>query len=88
MQVVSAFFRPQTIRPVSPAVPKRNLWMVSWRHLILYVGPPVLILRFFANAQTRGSAQEIYLVLAAFGESAADNLHFAASAGNAGASAR
>src|SRR5436190_11982579 len=68
MQHVTAFMSPQTA-PVAPLiVPKRSLWILnSWRDLILYVGTPLLLVPMFALAQTRWSAQHIYLFVAAFG---------------------
>src|SRR5213083_3292847 len=68
MQLLSAFSRPQTI-PVGPATaPRKNLWILnSWRDLILYVGTPLLLVPMFALAQTRFSAQDIYVFVAAFG---------------------
>ena len=68
MQHVTAFTSPQTA-PVAPlTVPKRSLWILnSWRDLILYVGTPLLLVPMFALAQTRWSAQDIYLFVAAFG---------------------
>src|SRR5438045_9107974 len=69
MQHVTAFSRPQTV-PAVPAAPARpNFWILnSWRDLILYVGTPLLMLPVFALAQSRLSAQDIYLFVAAFGE--------------------
>ncbi len=47
---------------------RRNLWILnSWRDLILYVGTPLLLVPLFALAQTRWSAQDIYVFVAAFG---------------------
>src|SRR2546423_2753919 len=68
MQHVTAFTSPQ-FAPVAPlTVPKRSLWILnSWRDLILYVGTPLLLVPMFALAQTRWSAQDIYLFVAAFG---------------------
>src|SRR5438477_7700675 len=68
MQHVTAFMSPQTV-PVAPLTdPKRSLWILhSWRDLILYVGTPLLLIPMFALAQTRFSAQSIYLYVAAFG---------------------
>ncbi|MBV9009570.1 MAG: tetratricopeptide repeat protein [Verrucomicrobia bacterium] len=68
MQHVTAFSRPQTV-PAPPAAAARpNLWILnSWRDLILYVGTPLLLLPIFALAQSRWSAQDIYLFVAAFG---------------------
>src|SRR5881275_2815776 len=68
MQHVTAFSRPQTVPAVPAARSRPNLWILnSWRDLILYVGTPLLILPVFALAQSRWSAQEIYLFVAAFG---------------------
>ncbi|MEY2538186.1 MAG: hypothetical protein QOG67_1926 [Verrucomicrobiota bacterium] len=68
MQLVSAFSRPQTVPAVPIAAPKKTLWILSsWRDLILYVGTPLLIIPLFAVAQSRWSAQDIYLFVAAFG---------------------
>ena len=68
MQQSSVFARPQTVPAVPVAAPKKSLWILnSWRDLILYVGTPLLLLPMFALAQTRFSAQEIYLFVAAFG---------------------
>src|SRR5207244_1976172 len=55
--------------PAVPAARSRpNFWILnSWRDLILYVGTPLLILPVFALAQSRWSAQDIYLFVAAFG---------------------
>lgn len=68
MQLVSAFSRPQTVPSVPVRAPGKNLWILnSWRDLILYVGTPLLLIPLFALAQTRWSAQDIYLFVAAFG---------------------
>jgi len=68
MQHVTAFSRPQTVPAVPAAAPRRTLWILdSWRDLILYVGTPLLLLPLFALAQTRWSAQDIYLFVSAFG---------------------
>jgi Tfp pilus assembly protein PilF len=68
MQHVTAFSRPQTVPAVPAARSRPNLWILnSWRDLILYVGTPLLILPVFALAQSRWSAQDIYLFVAAFG---------------------
>src|SRR6185437_15310268 len=68
MQLVSAFTRPQTV-PVPPLrAPNKSLWILnSWRDLLLYVGTPLLLIPLFTLAQTRWSAQDIYLFVAAFG---------------------
>src|SRR5947199_10117827 len=68
MQYVTAFSRPQSVPPVPTAAPRRTVWILnSWRDLILYVGTPLLLVPMFALAQTRWSAQDIYLFVAAFG---------------------
>src|SRR5437899_8531591 len=68
MQYVTAFSRPQTVPAVPTSAPRRTLWILgSWRDLILYVGTPLLLVPMFALAQTRWSAQDIYLFVAAFG---------------------
>ncbi|PYL78867.1 MAG: hypothetical protein DMF27_02665, partial [Verrucomicrobia bacterium] len=68
MQHVTAFSRPQTVPAVPAARSRPNFWILnSWRDLILYVGTPLLILPVFALAQSRWSAQDIYLFVAAFG---------------------
>ncbi len=47
---------------------RARLWILnSWRDLILYVGTPLLLVPIFALAQTRWSAQDIYVFVAAFG---------------------
>ena len=68
MQLLSAFSRPQTVPAVQVAAPKKTLWILnSWRDLILYVGTPLFLLPMFLLAQSRWSAQDIYLFVAAFG---------------------
>jgi tetratricopeptide (TPR) repeat protein len=68
MQLLSAFTRPQTVPAVQVAAPKKTLWILnSWRDLILYVGTPLFLLPMFLLAQSRWSAQDIYLFVAAFG---------------------
>src|SRR6266850_5058254 len=68
MQHVTAFSRPQTVPAVPASAPKRTLWILDgWRDLILYVGTPLLLVPLFTLAQTRWSAQDIYLFVAAFG---------------------
>src|SRR5256885_2119028 len=71
MQYVTAFSRPETV-PATPtpaaAGRKPNLWILdSWRDLVLYVCTPLLIVPIFVAAQTRWSAEDIYLFVAAFG---------------------
>src|SRR5947207_500717 len=68
MQLVSAFSQPQTVPAVPVKAPNKSLWILSsWRDLILYVGTPLLLVPMFALAQTRFSAQDIYVFVAAFG---------------------
>ncbi len=68
MQHVTAFSPPQTV-PAAPAAGRKpNLWILDgWRDLILYVCTPLVILPIFIVAQTRWSAEDIYLFIAAFG---------------------
>lgn len=69
MQQVSAFARPETV-PAPPTTAPRNsqLWILnSWRDLILYVATPLLLVPVFALAQSRWTAEDIYLFVAAFG---------------------
>src|SRR5436190_3249291 len=68
MQHVTALSPPQTV-PAAPAVARKpNLWILDgWRDLILYVCTPLVILPIFVLAQTRWSAEDIYLFVAAFG---------------------
>src|SRR5437016_10334857 len=68
MQHVTAFSRPQTVPAAPTAAPKKTLWILnSWRDLILYVGTPLFLVPMFLLAQTRWSAQDIYVFVAAFG---------------------
>jgi Tfp pilus assembly protein PilF len=68
MQLVSAFARPQTVPSVPARAPNKSLWILnSWRDLILYVGTPLLLIPLFALAETRWSAQDIYIFVGAFG---------------------
>ena len=68
MQLVSAFSQTQTVPAVPSKAPNKSLWILSsWRDLILYVGTPLLLIPMFALAQTRWSAQDIYIFVAAFG---------------------
>lgn len=47
---------------------KLSPWILDrWRDLILFVGTPVLLIPVFAAAQTRWSAQDIFLFVGAFG---------------------
>src|SRR5437868_6062868 len=68
MQHVTAFSPPQTV-PTAPAVARKpNLWILDgWHDLILYICTPLVILPIFVLAQTRWSAEDIYLFVAAFG---------------------
>ncbi len=51
-----------------PAAPAASRWILSrWRDLALFVATPALLLPLFALAQTRWTAQDIYLFVAAFG---------------------
>ena len=69
MQHATAFSSPQTVPAVPTTAPaKSQLWILnSWRDMMLYVGTPLLIIPLFALAQTRWSAEDIYLFVAAFG---------------------
>src|SRR5438552_2246889 len=68
MQHVTAFSRAQTVPAAPKAAPKKTLWILnSWRDLILYVGTPLFLVPMFLLAQTRWSAQDIYVFVAAFG---------------------
>jgi tetratricopeptide (TPR) repeat protein len=68
MQHVTAFSPPQTAPAAPAAARKPNLWILDgWRDLILYVCTPLVILPIFVLAQTRWSAEDIYLFVAAFG---------------------
>ena len=55
--------------PVSAAEPaKASPWILDrWRDLVLFVGTPVLLIPLFTAAQTRWSAQDIFLFVGAFG---------------------
>lgn len=47
---------------------KASPWILDrWRDLLLFVGTPVLLIPIFAAAQTRWSAQDIFLFVGAFG---------------------
>src|SRR5947199_7214583 len=68
MQLLSAFSRPQTVPAVPKAAPKKTLRILnSWRDLILYVGTPLFLVPMFLLAQARWRAQDIYVLVAAFG---------------------
>src|SRR5919109_522034 len=46
----------------------KSLWILDrWRDLLFFVGTPALLIPLFTVAQTRWSAQDIYLFVAAFG---------------------
>ncbi len=71
MQFVSGFSSAQTVPAASaPAADGRrsSLWILdSWRDLVLYVCTPLLLVPIFIAAQGLWSADDIYLVVAAFG---------------------
>lgn len=68
MQHVTAFSRPETVPPAPAVARKPNLWILdSWRDLVLYVCTPLVIVPVFLVAQSRWSAEDIYLFVAAFG---------------------
>src|SRR5437764_74363 len=68
MQQVSAFSPPQTVPAVPKSVPRSQIWILdSWRDLLLYVLTPLLLVPMFGLAQSRWSAEDIYLFVAAFG---------------------
>jgi Flp pilus assembly protein TadD len=68
MQHVTAFSRAQTVPAIPTTVPKKSLWILSsWRDLIFYVGTPLLLVPLFALAQSRWSAENIYIFVSAFG---------------------
>jgi Tfp pilus assembly protein PilF len=71
MQFVPGISSAQTA-PAAPsptaAARRPNLWILdSWRDLILYVCTPLLLVPIFIAAQGFWSAEDIYLVVAAFG---------------------
>lgn len=50
------------------AVAKSSPWILDrWRDLLLFVGTPVLLIPIFSAAQSRWSAQDIFLFVGAFG---------------------
>ncbi|MGH9695778.1 MAG: hypothetical protein ACRD5Z_16615, partial [Bryobacteraceae bacterium] len=52
--------------PANPAKPSH--WILDrWRDLLLFVGTPALLIPIFSVAQTRWSAQDIFLFVGAFG---------------------
>src|ERR1043165_2621358 len=56
--------REQSAQPAS----KSSLWILDrWRDLLLFVGTPVLLIPIFTAAQSRWSAQDIFLFVGAFG---------------------
>lgn len=55
-------------RATPSAVPKPSPWILDrWRDLLLFVGTPVLLIPIFTAAQSRWSAQDIFLFVGAFG---------------------
>src|SRR4051812_35505409 len=60
---------PAAQQPVSAAASKGfSPWILNrWRDLLLFVGTPALLIPIFAAAQTRWSAQDIFLFVGAFG---------------------
>lgn len=68
MQQVTAFSTPQTVPPAPAAARKSSLWILSsWRDLLFYVCTPLLLVPVFVVAQSRWSAETIYLFVGAFG---------------------
>src|SRR5438876_5508416 len=68
MQHVTAFSPPEPVPAALAVARKPNLWILDgWRDLSLYVCTPRVILPIFVLAQTRWSAEDIYLFVAAFG---------------------
>jgi tetratricopeptide (TPR) repeat protein len=71
MQFVPGLSSPQTVPATAgPAAASRkpNLWILdSWRDLVLYVCTPLLLVPIFIGAQGLWAAEDIYLVVAAFG---------------------
>ena len=50
------------------AVSKSSPWILDrWRDLLLFVGTPVILIPIFTAAQSRWSAQDIFLFVGAFG---------------------
>jgi Flp pilus assembly protein TadD len=50
------------------AVSKPSPWILDrWRDLLLFVGTPILLIPIFTAAQSRWSAQDIFLFVGAFG---------------------
>src|SRR2546423_10982812 len=61
---------PPTPRQTQAPAPARKSspWILDrWRDLVLFVGTPLLLIPIFAAAQTRWSAQYIFLFVGAFG---------------------
>jgi len=58
-----------TAKAATPsAVAKSSPWILDrWRDLLLFVGTPVLLIPIFTAAQSRWSAQDIFLFVGAFG---------------------
>jgi hypothetical protein len=52
----------------APPTAKSSLWILDrWRDLLLFVGTPLLLIPIFTAAQSRWSAQDIFLFVGAFG---------------------
>src|SRR4051812_15298985 len=59
---------PAAKQPVATANSGLSPWILNrWRDLLLFVGTPALLIPVFAAAQTRWSAQDIFLFVGAFG---------------------
>ena len=55
-------------QPTPSAAAKSSPWILDrWRDLLLFVGTPVLLIPIFTAAQSRWSAQDIFLFVGAFG---------------------
>jgi tetratricopeptide (TPR) repeat protein len=55
-------------KATASAVSKPSPWILDrWRDLLLFVGTPVLLIPIFTAAQSRWSAQDIFLFVGAFG---------------------
>src|ERR1043165_1457718 len=70
-QAVSvARMSPPKARQIQTSAPtaKSSPWILDrWRDLLLFVGTPVLLIPIFTAAQSRWSAQDIFLFVGAFG---------------------
>jgi Tfp pilus assembly protein PilF len=54
--------------PPGKTAPAHSPWILDrWRDLLLFVGTPLLLIPIFTAAQTRWSAQDIFLFVGAFG---------------------